>query len=141
MQEAEHLSGTEMLGASHRQSRHPVTAASRRRLSGDTGQGRWIVEWQLPDRYYTPPANSDGVYSNVGAAPGLLTVQSSVQRRGQEVRRRRKLLLGCKNSDHRMASKSICMCAKAHSSVTIMTHSSKVGRRLNGVYSDRFLQE
>lgn len=42
-----------------------------------------ITGWQLPDRYYTQPANSDGVYSNARAEPGLLTVQPSVHWSGQ----------------------------------------------------------
>lgn len=44
---------------------------------------RGITGWQLSDRYYTQPANSDGVYSNARAAPGLLTVQPSVHWSGQ----------------------------------------------------------
>ncbi len=43
-----------------------------------------ITGWQLSDRYYTQPANSDGVYSNARGEPGLLTEQPSVHWSAQE---------------------------------------------------------
>lgn len=43
----------------------------------------WITGWQLPDRYYTQAANSDGVYSYARAELGLLTVQPSMHCSGQ----------------------------------------------------------
>lgn len=50
---------------------------------GQRSESGGITGWQLSDRYYTQPANSDGVYSNARAAPGLLTVQPSVHWSGQ----------------------------------------------------------
>ncbi len=65
-------------------SRFPGTEV---RVAGITG-------WQLPDRYYTQPANSDGVYSNARAEPGLLTVQPSVHWSGQgEIAHKHTLIL------------------------------------------------
>lgn len=51
--------------------RHPVTEASRQHLPGDRGHSSGFSGWQNPDRYYTPADDSDGVYSDARAKPGL----------------------------------------------------------------------
>lgn len=78
MHKAEHLSRAERdddarrIGGLDRQGRHPVTAMSHQLLLGDRGQswegspgGSFLTDIKRKQ------ANSDGVYSNTRAAPGL----------------------------------------------------------------------